>query len=62
MRTKARLDRLLAYEPDQTPPAAAKPNGRGTAPPKARQLVERARKSGRQDDIVAAVQGLIGVK
>jgi hypothetical protein len=59
MRLKARLEKLMAYEPGQQPPKPSRPQGRQPAQSRARQLVETARRSGREQDKLAAIAGLI---
>jgi len=59
MRLKARLEKLMAYEPGRDPPKPSKPQGRQPPQSRARHLVETARRSGREQDKLAAIAGLI---
>jgi hypothetical protein len=59
MRLKARLEKLMAYEPGRDPPKPMRPQGRQPPQSRARHLVETARRSGREQDKLAAIAGLI---
>jgi len=60
MRLKDRLEQLLAYEPERRPPEPSPARGRQPAKrSRAKQLVETARRSGRQQDQLDAISGLI---
>lgn len=59
LRAEGRLEKLLSYEPRQTPPKASRPKGKGDGG-KARQsqLLDRAR-SGSEQEKVSAISNLI---
>lgn len=59
MRTKARLEKLLAYEPSAPAPKAHKPNGRGNGHDPVKAMVQRAKATGRSADQDNAIAKLI---
>lgn len=60
MRLRARMDELLAFEPEAKPAKATRPQGRGDRRgSRSEQLAKRARETGRREDQVAAISSLI---